>query len=248
MEKKIKYSVLRYSPRMQVGEAINLGILIADEENKLIKFVYTKKKNRIEAFDDEIKYNVVLKLLRSIEAEVSDILRKEADFSVEKFIAFYINAFRFEPPTYLIYEDFETTVEDLRKVYLWFDYDKSNRISKKDSIKFLRQILESKGEKAYCRKSDVGEFQDEIYYDLQTNKYNIVLFDVNKKNLSKQINSAKLWSWNADHHSPDRDLLFVLKTDDVEKKEYEILQRVLDDSGVDVLEYEDAVRKIVDGA
>ena len=60
MDKVMKYSVLRYSPRAKVGEAINLGVLVFDEENRLADFFYATKRNRVEAFDDEISYAKVL--------------------------------------------------------------------------------------------------------------------------------------------------------------------------------------------
>ena len=38
--RKLRYSVLRYSPRMEVGEAINLGVLISDKDNGKADFVF----------------------------------------------------------------------------------------------------------------------------------------------------------------------------------------------------------------
>lgn len=47
MEKVLKYSVLRYSPNIVTGEAINLGILYSDETRGYHSFRYTHNYDRI---------------------------------------------------------------------------------------------------------------------------------------------------------------------------------------------------------
>ena len=245
--KVMKYSVLRYSPRVKVGEAINLGVLVFDEENRLADFFYSTRRSRVEAFDDEISYTKVLKLLKSIKSDTEEYIMGKRDFDIDKYIKYYINAFFFEKTTTICYDSFEEVTTRLRKLFLWFDFDKKDRFTKEDSVKALKEMIQVDGTKAYLRKSDVGQYEDEIHYDLQTEKYNIVLFDLSEKNISKQINSAKLWSWNSVHHESDRETLFVLKDNGMQQKEYRVVKRVLDDSAAKVVPFGEAVRLIQEG-
>lgn len=246
MDKVIRYSILRYSPRVKVGESINLGILVVDEEDNMARFVYSKKKNRVEVFDDEVKYSSVLHMLKSIESEVSAAMLERKRFDLDDFIMYYINSFYFDEPKKLVYPDYDEAVENLRSIYLWFDYDKKERKTKADSVRFFRKLMESNGVKSYYRKLDIGsDYNDEVYYDLQTDKYNVVLFDINEKNKASQLNVAKMWSWNAVHHKSDKKMLFVMKTNEMSEGDYSVLQRILTDSGAEVIDYEDALKRVL---
>lgn len=247
MGKEMKYSVLRYSPRMKVGEAINLGILAADEENGLADFFYSTKRNRVEAFDDEISYARVLKLMKSIKKDIDEYQEKRQDFDLNQYIKYYINSFYFEEPTTISYDSYGETTLRLRKLFLWFDFEKKDRFTKEDSVKAFQEMIQKDGTKSYRRKSDIGEYEDEIHYDLQTEKYNIVLFELNERNITKQINSAKLWSWNSSHHESDREMLFVLNDNGMQQEDYRVVKRVLDDSTARVVPFSEAVRLIQEG-
>jgi len=244
MNKVMKYSVLRYSPRLNVGEAINLGILVSDEENRLADFYYSTKRSRVEAFDDEIGYARVLKLLKSIKKDIEEFDKKKQEFDMNQYIKYYINAFYFEKPTTINYDSYEETALRLKKLFLWFDFEKKDRFTKEDSVKAFKEMIQRDGMKVYHRKSDIGEYEDEIHYDLQTEKYNIVLFDLNERNLSKQVNSAKLWSWNSSHHKSDREILFVLNDNGMEQEDYRVVKRVLNDSLARVVPFSEAIRLI----
>lgn len=241
---KLRYSVLRYSPRMEVGEAINLGVLISDKDSGKADFVFSKKKKRIESFDDELKYSAVMNLLKGIKSDVDNIINFEGFVDVDSYVTYYINAFHFDEINVFSYDIYENAVEDIKRMYLWFDYEPSKRMSKAESVNFFQNAIISKGLKVCKGRTNKGEFGDEIHYDLQTENYNIVLFDINKRNIGSQLNRAKMWSWNSKHHLSDVETIFVVKTNELSEEEYSVLMRVLDDSSAEVVPFDNAINKL----
>lgn len=130
MEKKLNYSVLRYSPSAISGEKINLGIILCDEESNYREFYFSKKFSRLSSFDDEINLKMVKTLLYGIEEEVSGDLFSYEAFDIEKFTKFYVNDFAFDKPKTISYTDLEDTVSRLKKTYFRFDFEKKERPSK----------------------------------------------------------------------------------------------------------------------
>ena len=53
-EKKLKYSILQYSPSLVSGESINLGVLAASDVEPFVDFIPTKKMTRVAEFDDSL--------------------------------------------------------------------------------------------------------------------------------------------------------------------------------------------------
>lgn len=133
MEKILKYSVLRYSPSLLSGERINLGIVFSEETTGYHSFYYAQNLSRIKRFDDELDLSVLKELLMGIEEEVEgDWFDKE--FSIDSFVKFYINDYRFDDPQAIIYQDLEETITSLKKAYFRFDYSKAERPDRKSVV------------------------------------------------------------------------------------------------------------------
>ena len=196
MDKFLKYAVLRYSPSTVSGEKINLGIIFYEEERNYREFRFSKNFSRLTKFDDEIDVKLVKKLMHGIKEEVEAEKYDYRVFDINKFIQYYINDFCFESVKTIKYDILEEMIERLNKTYFRFDYEKSERPSKKDDKRILEQLIISQGKSLKSNYYVYGKCNDRIKYDIVTEEYNIKIFDFDDKRLSLLVNNAKAWAWN----------------------------------------------------
>lgn len=245
VDKCLSYSVFRYVPSKIAGESINIGVLYVDEVSKKAKFSSIKKTNRLCNFDDEIDSKSVLELLKSIEKEVE---KSNLDFSIDAFIKFYINSFCFDKPQKIYYEDFEAKVEQLNKVFLRFEYEKSERATRNDEKKLLAEILRTRVGDVKKSMPIIGSCGEKITYDFELPNAYIKFFDFNGKDLSKTINSAKTWAWNG--MNSKKKLVIVYSFADEESvyhQEFATIQKIFELAKIETLKLED-IDKIFDVA
>ncbi len=227
MEKLLKYSVLRYSPSIISGERINLGILFSEESIGFHMFRYTARLSRVRNFDDEVDLKSLRALLRGIAKEVEG---SNQDFDISAYIKYYINDFAFEKPNTIIYEDLDKTVNDLYGAYFRFDLAPDERPSKNADRDILSRLIMSTGKNIY-KKEFKGIYDEKISYDIVTDDYCVKLFDLDKKDLKRYINSAKLWAWNSDHEK-NKQVLIVYRygDDELAKEDFDIIKKIFDES------------------
>lgn len=118
MVKITRYSVLRYSPIS--GEKINLGIIFSEEVAGCRSFCYVQDPGVI----DGVKPYVLKGLLPGIKEEVEGEWYPEG-FSIDSYIKFYINDYRFGIYHSVTYHDMEETIAILEK--LTWDINKRRR-------------------------------------------------------------------------------------------------------------------------
>lgn len=246
MKKIMQYSVLRYSPRQITGEQINLGIIFDAPDDNYREFRWTKKFNRLTAFDDEVDVSVVKTLLQNIKEDVEGTVLSAGVFDIEQYVKFYINDYHFEKPKKILYDDIHEIVESLNKTYFRFDYERQERPSVEDDRKMLARMISDSGVNVSRNKKLKGAYDENITYDIVTDEYKIKFFDFDNKDLTKTINTAKAWAWNGAHNS-ERDLLFIYRYDDIEAEEnssFKSIISILKESGAEVLDIEAGIEKL----
>ena len=201
MSNTLQYSVLRYSPSIVSGESINLGVLVTSEG--YAEFFHTNRFSRIHEFDDTLDIETVRILLGSISDEVKgDLTTVNTPFDISKFIRYYCKEYCFSPVICVPYDDLEKKVEDIRRIYLQFDYEKSQRPTNKEALAFLKTILVSQGQRVLSNKSTTGLFQESVRFDITFGNYGIKFFRFGSTmELKQKMNDIKAWAWNCEHYA-----------------------------------------------
>lgn len=229
MSNTIQYSVLRYSPSIISGESINLGILFVAKEFR--DFRYTKNFTRIREFDDTLDIDTLKVLLSSITDEVKlDIISFNKEFIIDDYIRFYCKEFCFSPVYSMQYENLRDIIEEIMRIYLRFDFDKSQRPSNKQELSFLRSLLIAKGEKVQSNVSSIGHFNEQVRYDMIFGNYGIKYFRFSiDKDLKKVMNDVKAWAWNCENQTTVKPII-VYSTDILPENTYQYgqLSSILD--------------------
>ena len=247
-EKKImKYSVLRYSPSRVAGEHINIGIIFDAPEDKYREFRFIKKFARLSSFDDELNIDNTKLLLKGIKEDVEGTIFTFDSFDIDKYVEFFINDFNFERPKQIGYNDLEEVLDTLHKSYFRFEYEKSQRPSAEDDKRMIYRILRDSGKSFERSISTKGIFDEKIKYDIVTEKYKVKIFDFDNKDLSKMINTAKAWAWNANHNF-EKDILIIYRYSNADHRQealFETIIKILKESGSEVLNIDAGVSKLI---
>jgi hypothetical protein len=90
----------------------------------------------------------------------------------------------------------EKFIEDTKRIYLRFDYEKADRPSKEEVKSYLNFIIRNSTNK-YSKEPMKGLYDENISYDYILGDYAIKIFSFKAKELPRLISNAKLWSYNA---------------------------------------------------
>ena len=228
MSNKLYYSVMRYSPSIVSGESINLGVLVTSED--YTEFFHTNRFTRIREFDDTLDIETVKVFLDSISDEIKvDLFNIDKSFDIASFIRYYCKEYYFSPIISVSYEDLEKKVEEIKRIYLQFDYEKNQRPTNKEALAFMRTILVSQGHRVLNNKSTMGSFQESVRFDMICGNYGIKFFRFSStKELKRIMNDIKAWAWNCEHSSLVKPII-VYSTDIVSEDAdgYALLQTIL---------------------
>lgn len=244
MEKILKYSVLRYSPSTVAGEKINLGIIFCDMESGYREFKYSKKFTRLSTFDDEINLAMVKKMLQGIEDDVAGNLFTYDNFDIDQYTKYFVNAFSFEKPKSIYYDNLEEMIDRLHKTYFRFEYDKKERPSKEDDKSILEKLISADGREVKKDEYVLGSCNERIKYDLVTDDSCIKIFDFDNKNLNMLVNSAKTWAWNATQEKNKKVVIIYRYNEEQSKynKEFKIIMDIFNKSNAYVYGIEEGMK------
>ena len=107
-------------------------------------FRYISNFKRFQSFDDEADADFVKLYLAGIKQQVEEnIFNYNNPFSISEFTRIYVNEFRFSDVTSIEVSEDENYVDNLTKMYLKFDFNKSKRLSQSEERKYIRKILSS---------------------------------------------------------------------------------------------------------
>lgn len=206
--KKIAYALLKYYRSPIVEECMYVGILFQDMESKECHFYSMKNYHRLEVFDDDLNIEFVKSYLSSIKEEVeTSIFNYDTPIDIQKYINTYVNEFRFSEITITDVED-EDYVSTYAKLFMAPDFPREERLSEEKTSKYIYRVLRDR--EIQCNKKPIeGSFYENLNFDIQTDSYAIKIFNCKDKNMSKLVNSAKLWSYNAKEIGTQKKVIFI---------------------------------------
>lgn len=234
---KIQFSVLSYYPSIVTNENINVGILFHNLSTNERKFHILKNWKRLEKFDDELDIDFIRQYLIGIKNECElNIFNHNEKFSLNDYVRFYINELRFCPvkEANVSEENVETFINDTEKVYMRYDFEKRERLSKESEVNYIKKIMKSNNIN-YSAKEIKGKYEDKIKFDYIVGDYGFKNFIFEGKNLNKMIMNAKAWAYNAESMKDKYKTIFVYDIEKNDSSNYHIINNILNEHAYDVM-------------
>ncbi len=220
----VSFSILSYYPSFMTNENINIGILFYVEENKQVNFCPIRKWDRAKAFDDELDIDFMKDYLKGIADEVENhLFNYHSGFDFEGFIKFYVNEYKFSSIQTIQTENTETFIDNTKKIYLKFDFEKKDRLNKQQEHQYINNLLKA-SDIQYTKKKIKGGYNENIKYDYIIGEYAVKLFTFEGKNLAYLISSAKTWAYNAAEMEDQYKTIFIY---DKEMKDLEYFDSII---------------------
>lgn len=209
----IEYAALNYYHSPISDECLCIGVLFHNVTTGQRDFKYISNFQRFHSFDDEADVDFVKLYLRGIKEEVeTSVFNYNDNFNLSSYIRVYANEFRFSSIRSLSVDENENYVEDLLKIYLKYDFAKSQRLNSNEEKKLIRRVLQSSNLE-YSTQKIYGPYCDEISFDYQVGDICIKIFSFKGKNLKRAILNARQWSFVADELGEQKKVLFIYDSD-----------------------------------
>lgn len=209
----IEYAALNYYHSPISDECLCIGVLFHNVTTGQRDFKYISNFQRFHSFDDEADVDFVKLYLRGIKEEVeTSVFNYNDSFNLSSYIRVYANEFRFSSIRSLSVDENENYVEDLLKIYLKYDFAKSQRLNSNEEKKLIRRVLQSSNLE-YSTQKIYGPYCDEISFDYQVGDICIKIFSFKGKNLKRAILNARQWSFVADELGEQKKVLFIYDSD-----------------------------------
>uniref|UniRef100_UPI00142FB33D DUF3037 domain-containing protein n=1 Tax=Listeria valentina TaxID=2705293 RepID=UPI00142FB33D len=141
---RVEYSILRYTPDIYIGEAINVGIAYHNLETDQRDFKIISNYKRLWAFDDELDPEFTT---QSIEGFANDWVMGNLFsryHSLREYTRFFVNEFYFSEIKIEDVGDYKEFIVKSSKFFFRKSLPKSERLSKKQRIDFLESFLNKK--------------------------------------------------------------------------------------------------------
>ena len=211
---QIEYMALKYYNNVISEECLYIGILFHNLTTGERNFRYISNFKRFQAFDDEADVDFVKLYLAGIKQQVEEnIFNYNNPFSIAEFIRIYVNEFRFSDITSIEVAEDENYVDNLTKMYLKFDFNKSKRLSQSEEKRYIRKILSSSNAEFSIPKVS-GIYDENVNFDYIIGNVAIKLFSFKEKNVTKLIPTAKQWAFSAEELKDRYKIVFLYDTDD----------------------------------
>lgn len=257
------YAVCQYVPDEVRAECMNVGIVIhiPDKDYEYSEFFPIKSRRRLQVFDDEYNEEFINLMFDHMKYQFNynDNLEKY-DYGVDEFkeinsanflkqkTKYYVNEFRFLPVQQLEVnpKEFESTIQDLIRTYLYYDTPKNNRITRIEVRKLLnKQLNILKLNKLVARdngKSMIKDFDDQPIFDIVYNDTYVRTFSFdysNKVQISKEL---KLLLYDIETYSEKlkgKNVVLVMndfdKENDVYKKYLQLIEKAKMKNGINIV-------------
>lgn len=231
---KIQFTALKYYNSFISDECLYIGMLYNNLTTGEVTFSNIKNFKRLATFDDEIDIDFVKLYLAGIKNEVeSRIYNYNKPFELSNYIKTFVNSFRFSEIKYIETNDVNA-IENLNKIYLKFDYAKTQRLNSDTETAYIKQLFISSNVK-FDSKPLVGHYNENINYDYKTNNFAIKIFHFKDKNLKKMINTAKSWSFNALEMKDYYKTIFIYDLEIENQPAFETIINILSENAHKVL-------------
>lgn len=238
--KKVAYALLKYYRSPIVEECMYVGILFQDLESKECKFYSLKNYHRLEVFDDDLNIDFVKSYLSSIKEEVEpSIFNFNTSIDIQKYVNTYVNEFRFSVVTTTDVED-DDYVLSYAKLFMAPDFPREDRLSEEKTSKYIYKVLRDR--EIQCNRKPIeGSYSENLNFDIQTDSYAIKIFNCKDKNISRLINSAKLWSYNAKEIGKQKKVIFIYDVAVADNPLFESFLTILDENSYKTLQLDEAM-------
>lgn len=238
MERRVKYAIMQYVPNSERDERINVAVTLHSPEDNYLETVIISNWRRLAEFDDELDIKFMKVYLNSIKEQFE--INLSADANIQKDISniylldnltrFYINQFVFKMNELDIVDSCDIFLEKLRQNFLYYDDDKTHRVSKKDSKKFFEELLRGKSIQ-YEKKNLIGNYQEKINIDYKIGEeyYKFISFD--ETNVDSYIPIIKMWMLNSHEMKKINVNLVFVVNDLINNEQTSKLVKMLSDYG-----------------
>lgn len=240
---KILFSVLKY--RLITNESINIGVLFHNLDTDERRLETITKWSRVRNFDDEINIKFFKILISGIKEEIeSTFFSDVVEFDIQSYTKVFYNEMRFTK----IYEsdtkDFNKFIEDTKKNFLRYDYDKKDRPTRDQQVGFMKKLMKS-NKIEYSIKKPIGEYSETIGYDYIISRYAFKFFSFENKDLNKLIDTAKSWSYTANEMKQKFDTIFVYDND-IDDDKFDTIVAILGKHAYKLIKCDDTMDFILD--
>ena len=205
---KIEYAALKYYNSIISEECLYVGMLFHNLDTGECTFRHISNFGRFQSFDDEADVSFVKLYLRGIKEYVENSLFNNNSFNLMQFTKKYVNEFRFTEVHNLVVNEDEDYIDNLTKMFLKFDFSKSNRLSNRTEKQYIKRILSSKNVE-FSNPQICGDYEENIKFDYVINNMAIKYFDFKEKDLKRLINTAKQWAFTAYELSDSMDVIYM---------------------------------------
>lgn len=214
MERVCKYTILRYVPDDTRQEFINIGVVLHSPQDKLIDCLITSNFTRVSAFDDEADIQFLKIVLDGVKDDFSKTNMISGpsyeDISdpnyLDKATSIYVNQLQFSPIKYIRTKDFDTDLQNLFKVYVYFDVQKKSRITDQDVKSIMNRVIRSKTTQIFEKLNrnvtiDIGTelIALDYAYTAKNNRVKVIKtfsFDYTSRGSKHAPLLAKEWAYN----------------------------------------------------
>lgn len=243
---KVRFSRLNYYPSFISNDCIEIGILFHDIDNDIRKFEVTTNWSRLKSFDDELDIDYMKMILEGIKNEVSNnsLFNYKQKFDINKYIKFYVNELKFTEIRAAEVSDLNDFIEETKRMFLRYDYDKAERPSRTQQITYLRKLFKENNIK-YSSHKVKGGFDEGINYDYIVDEYAFRIFSFENKNMNKLISSAKTWAYNAAEMKEQYKTVFIYDVETNDKLFNSIVQ-ILSKDAFKIMKMNEAIDFIFD--
>ncbi len=238
---KCVYTSIEYFPKCFSNESINVGFIFHNATEGSINFLRSKNKKRITSFDDELIYEDYNMLMDAFEEFITkpfkstlfstndDIVKRFNENYLDSIKNCFLNEFRFSNIMKINSDNPLEDCKDYSKLYLYFDYDKKDRLSEENISKIVRKQLKrelSSMNVMYNEKVNVDgitEYGEPMKIDFKVgDEVYIKILDIRTDSFLK-LNTAKVWAFNKQYFdNKNLTLIFALtsKPETVEEHAY----------------------------
>lgn len=220
MKRNVKFAIMKYVPDYERDERINVAVVLHSPEDKYMSMKIIENWRRIKEFDDELDAEFMRSYLKTVEEQFnynllsSENMDIENECLLEKMTQFYINQFVFIIHSITIESNCEDFLTKLKDNYLYYDTDKKKRISKKERVAFLGELLKGKNisyELIGTKNSLIGSYDEKINVDLKIKDKYYKIINFNDSNIDTYVPTIKMWMMNALELSEKKEkLVFVI--------------------------------------
>ena len=136
MKKRIKYAILKYIPNLERNERINIAIVLHFPDTKQLEMTIINNWKRIKYFDDEVDIKFLKDYVNDIKEQFTVNLLNDFNgisldnpLLLDELTKYFVNKLIFEIHELDTTESFNDLLKNLKDIYLYYEVDKSKRIS-----------------------------------------------------------------------------------------------------------------------